>query len=207
MYNIVIISMDFTEKILGQTRQAGEVKENYIPCIIYSKEIKETILFFLDKITLTKMYHFIKKNRLLNYVFEVELEGKKYKAIIRQMQKDYIRDELLHVDFLHLHKDSKTDLKAEVIFLNKGASTIEKGHKMTFISSPKFLPIRCVGDETISNIVVDLNNITSGTILFANQLQLPSFVTCGSKRLVLKAIPKKVVEKSEDSGKKGKKKK
>ena len=53
MYNIVIISMDFTEKILGQTRQAGEVKENYIPCIIYSKEIKETILFFLDKISIS----------------------------------------------------------------------------------------------------------------------------------------------------------
>jgi large subunit ribosomal protein L25 len=199
--------MDFTEKILGQSRQGGEVKENYIPCIIYSKEIKETILFFLDKITVTKMYHFIKKNRLLNYVFEVELEGKKYKSIIRQMQKDYVRDELLHIDFLHLHKDSKTDLKAEVIFLNKGTSSIEKGHKMTFISSPKFLPIRCVGENTISHIAVDLNDITSGTILFADQLKWPSFVTCGSKRLVLKAIAKKVVEKTEDTGKKGKKKK
>ena len=199
--------MDFTDKILGQMRQPGEIKENYIPCVIYSKEIKETISFFLDKITAMKMYHFAKKNRLLNYGFSLELDGKTYKAMMRQIQKDYLRDEPIHIDFLHLHKDSKTDLKAEVIFLNKGSSAVEKGHKMTFISSPKFLPIRCLGEETISTITVDLNKITSGTILFANQLDWPSFVICASKRLVLKAIPKKVVEKTEDSGKKGKKKK
>lgn len=207
VYNIVIISMDFTEKILGQIRQPGAMKENYIPCVIYSKAIPETISFFLDKVTAMKMYQFTKKNRLLNYVFELELDGKKYRALMRQIQKDYIKDEPIHLDFLHLHKESKTDLKAEVIFANKGSSAIEKGHKMTFISSPKFLPIRCVGDETISKITIDLNKITSGTILFADQLEWPTFVQCNSKRLVLKAIAKKVIEKSAEDTKKGKKKK
>ena len=205
MYNINIISMEFQEKILGQERSAGEEKENYIPCVIYSKEIKETILFFLDKITVLKMYNFVKKNRLLNYVFNVEIQGKFYKAMMRQIQKDYVLDQPVHIDFLHLHKNSKTDMKAEVIFLNKGSSAIEKGHKMTFISSPKFLPIRCFGEETISNIQIDLNDIKSNTILYAQDLSWPSFVQCGSKRLVLKALPKKVVEKVDD--KKGKKKK
>ena len=205
MYNINIISMEFQEKILGHRRSVGEEKQNHIPCIIYSKEIKDSISFFLDKITVMKMYHFVKKNRLLNYVFTVELDGKSYKAMMRQIQKDYVKDEPIHIDFLHLHKDSKTDMKAEVIFLNRGSSFIEKGHKMTFISSPKFLPIRCIGDQTISSITVDLNDIKSNTILYAQDLSWPSFVKCVSKRLVLKAIPKKVVEKTED--KKGKKKK
>jgi large subunit ribosomal protein L25 len=197
--------MEFQEKILGHRRSAGEEKENHIPCVIYSKEIKDGILFSLDKITTMKMYNFVKKNRLLNYVFDLEVEGKKYKAMMRQVQKDYVKDEPIHIDFLHLHKDSKTDMKAEIIFLNRGSSTIEKGHKMTFISSPKFLPIRCIGDETISSLSIDLNNITSNTILYAQDLEWPSFVKCISKRLVLKALPKKVVEKVEE--KKGKKKK
>jgi large subunit ribosomal protein L25 len=198
--------MDFTDKISGHKRIPGEKKDNFIPCVIYSKNIVESITFFLDAIIVTKMYQFIKKNRLLNYVFNVEIDNKTYKAMIRQMQKDYLKDQLTHIDFLELHKDSQTDMKAEVIFLNRGSSSVEKGHKMYYMNSPKFLPIRCLGTQTISSIEVDLNTINSNTILYSHQLNWPSFVTCGVKRLVLKAIPKKVVEKVE-TDKKGKKKK
>lgn len=198
--------MDFTDKISGHKRTPGEKKVNYIPCVIYSKNIIDTIPFFLDNIIVTKMYHFIKKNRLLNYVFNIEIDNKNYKAMVRQMQKDYLRDQPTHIDFLELNKDSQTDMKAEVIFLNRGSSAVEKGHKMYYMNSPKFLPVRCFGEETISQITVDLKDIQSNTILYSDQLQWPSYVKCGIKRLVLKAIPKKVVEKAE-TDKKGKKKK
>jgi large subunit ribosomal protein L25 len=198
--------MDFQETIIGHHRNSGEKKDGFIPCVIYSKNIINAISFFIDKITVQKMYHFMKKNRLLNYVFNLEIDGKKYQAMVRQTQKDYIKDEVTHFDFLELNKESQTDMKVEVVFLNKGSSAVEKGHKMYYMNSPKFLPVRCMGEQTISHIDVDMHSIQSNTILFSDQLNWPSYVKCGLKRIVLKAIPKKVVEKTEQE-KKGKKKK
>lgn len=208
MYNTIIRNMEFTEKIIGHLRQPGEIKENYIPCVVYSKEV-DSISFFLDKNIVLKMYTFIKKNRLLNYVFLINVEGKDYKVILREIQKDYLKDEVTHLDCLALNKNSITDLRVEVVFLNKGSSAVEKGHKMYYMNSPKTLAVRCIGDETISLIDVDLKNINSNTVLYSDQLDWPAFIKADAKkykRIVLKAIPKKVVE-AKETDKKAKKKK
>ena len=201
--------MDFEEKIIGHIRNSGEKKENYVPCVLYSKKIANSISFFIEKNIVLKMYNFIKKNRLLNYVFNINIDNKDYKVILRELQKDYLKDEVNHIDCLALDKDSVTDIKVEVIFLNKGSSAVEKGHKMYYMNSPKFLPVRCFGDETISKIEVNMHDIKTNTILYSDQLNWPSFIKGDLKkfrRIVLKAIPKKVVEVKE-TDKKGKKKK
>jgi ribosomal protein L25 (general stress protein Ctc) len=196
--------MHFNEKIIGELRKRGEKIQGKVCCVIYSKNFTENLLFSLTQETVKKIDNFIVKNRQLNYVFDITIGESQYKVMIRERQRNYLSNEIFHLDFLELHEESKTNMKVEVIFLNKGNSNLEKTNKVSTMSSPKFLPVRCYGINTLSTISVDLNDMVSNTALYSNQLNWPENITCNIVRLVLKSVAKKVTEKAvvKEKGKK-----
>ena len=196
--------MHFKEKIVGELRTKGEKVDGKVCCVIYSKNFTDNILFFLTEEIVRKIENFIVQNRQLNHVFDLTIGDKSYKTMVRERQRNYLTNHIFHMDFLELYEDSKTNMRVEVIFLNKGGSNLEKTNKVSLMCSPKFLAVRCHGINTLSTISIDLNQVVPNTSLYADELDWPENIKCHMNRLVLKSIPKKITEKTtvKEKGKK-----
>ncbi|HON53408.1 MAG TPA: hypothetical protein PLS12_09390, partial [Bacteroidales bacterium] len=96
-------------ELQGQLRTAigkSESKLNRvsgsIPCVLYGG--KENIHFTVDEIAFSKVYI-----TPIVYVVNLSIDGKSYKAIIKNIQFHPVTDKVLHVDFYEIldTKESK----------------------------------------------------------------------------------------------------
>ena len=82
-------------------------KEEKIPCVIYGG--KENIHFTVNE---------IKFNKIINtpevYFIDLDVEGAKFKAIIKEVQFHPVTDRVLHIDFLEVFEDKAVTLKIPV---------------------------------------------------------------------------------------------
>jgi large subunit ribosomal protein L25 len=89
-------------------------REGRIPGVIYGGgEAPRSIS--LDAREMTKLIY---AGRFLTTIFEIEVEGKKERAIPRDYQLDVVKDNPLHVDFLRLKAGSRLRMDVPVHFIN-----------------------------------------------------------------------------------------
>src|SRR4030066_1670631 len=69
-------------------------KEGYIPAIIYGRDI-DTLPISLNKRETTLLFNKISGSTILT----IHVDGKEHATLVREVQRDYIKNELLHVDF------------------------------------------------------------------------------------------------------------
>src|SRR5690349_4943580 len=90
-------SIAATARTLGGKGAARAVRrEGKVPAVIYGGDEKDAQVVALDQNELVKT---IGKGRFLSTVFEIEVDGKKIRAIPRDVQLDPVRDTPVHVDF------------------------------------------------------------------------------------------------------------
>ncbi|MDR0941425.1 MAG: 50S ribosomal protein L25/general stress protein Ctc [Bacteroidales bacterium] len=93
-----------------------------IPCVLYGGE--ENVHFSINAIAFEKVY--ITPNV---YVVELNIEGKKHKAIIKDMQFHATTDAPIHVDFLEIAEDKAFTVKLPVQLIGV-AEGVKAGGKL-----------------------------------------------------------------------------
>jgi large subunit ribosomal protein L25 len=94
-------------------------REGKIPAIIYGGDTAETSMVALDTNTISKL---IQKGRFLATVFEIDIDGKKTRAIPRDVQLDPILDTPLHVDFQRIGGDNRVRVRVPMHYTNEALS-------------------------------------------------------------------------------------
>ncbi len=95
-------------------RRAGKV-----PGVIYGGDLKDAQTIALDH---NELYKIITKGRFLSTVFELDVDGKKSKAIPRDVQLDPVKDLPLHVDFQRIGADNRVKIGIPMRFVNEALS-------------------------------------------------------------------------------------
>ena len=93
-------------------------REGRIPGVVYGGGEAPTPIS-LDKKQLTQL---IFAGHFLTTIFELDIDGKKERAIPRDYQLDVVKDFPLHVDFLRLKPGSRLRVNVPVHFINQEAS-------------------------------------------------------------------------------------
>ncbi len=93
--------------------------------------------------------------RLLNLV--IDGDKKPRKVFIREIQRDAITDELLHVDFYQVKMTEK--MKAEVPIVLVGEAPAAKGKGRTLVQQLTSLSIECLPDQIPPAIEVDISHL------------------------------------------------
>jgi large subunit ribosomal protein L25 len=103
----------------GKSGARAVRREGRVPGVIYGGDVAEQEPISLDSNELSKI---IARGRFLASVFEVDVNGRKTKAIPRDVQLDPVRDTPVHVDFQRIGADNRVRLRVPMRFINEALS-------------------------------------------------------------------------------------
>ncbi|HET8669237.1 MAG TPA: 50S ribosomal protein L25 [Candidatus Saccharimonadales bacterium] len=136
---------DVIGKQVRAMRRAGK-----LPAVIYGRHT-EPIIVSLDAHNASLILGRLTSSSLVT----IELDGKEYPALVREKQRDYIKNRLLHVDFLTV---SLTEtLRATVAVNLVGLSTAVKDYNAVLVTNLQSLEVESLPADLPERIDVDIS--------------------------------------------------
>lgn len=193
--------MDFLELNTKVREETGKEKakkiraKGEIPAIIYGSK-EETKLLMVDKDDFNRLI----KRGGMNSILKLKTEGDKQtqSAIIKEMQKNPVTDEILHIDFARVAKGEVITTVVPVTITGespgvKAGGVLQHGvWELEIKALPKNLP---------THIEVDIGSLELDGIVRVEDLSLPDGVEVlgPSKEVIVSVVPPtKVEEKVEE---------
>jgi large subunit ribosomal protein L25 len=143
-------------------------RDGRIPAVLYGGGEAPTPLS-LDKKTVTLLIY---AGHFLTTIFELDIDGKKERAIPRDYQLDVVTDDPLHVDFFRLKPGARLKLEVPVHFINHEASPgLKRGGTVNVVyhSIEMWVP----ADDIPDAIIADLTGMEFNSALSIADVKLP----------------------------------
>ena len=135
---------DVIGKQVKAMRRAGK-----LPAVIYGRHT-EPINVVLDAHNASLILGRVTSSSLVT----IELDGKEYPTLVREKQRDYIKNRLLHVDFLAVSLTES--LRASVSLNFVGVSMAVKDFNAVLVTNLQLLEVECLPTDLPERIDVDI---------------------------------------------------
>jgi len=136
---------DVIGKQVKALRRAGK-----LPAVIYGRRT-EPISISLDAHNASLVLGKLSSSSLVT----IELEGQQYPTLIREKQRDYIKNRLLHVDFLAV---SLTESLHATVSVNLvGVSAAVKDFNAVLVTNLQSLEVECLPTDLPERIDIDIS--------------------------------------------------
>lgn len=136
---------DVTGKQVNALRRAGQ-----LPAVIYGRHV-EPIAISLDAHTTSLAMAKLTSSSLVT----IELDGKEYPALVRDRQRNYIKGNLTHVDFLAVDLTEKIRATVRLEFV--GVSAAVKDYNGVLVKNLEKLEVECLPTDLPERINVDIS--------------------------------------------------
>ncbi len=136
-------------KQVGALRRQGR-----LPAILYGAHI-QPIPITLETREAERVLRHMTTSSLVN----IELEGQTYPALVRERQRDPIKNRLLHVDFQAVSLTEK--IRANVGIELVGVSPAIKDWNAILVTPLDELEVECLPQDLPERIVVDVSGLTN----------------------------------------------
>ena len=170
MSDILVLAAEQRERA-GKGVARALRREGLVPAVIYGgKEAPEGISVAIRDIT--KIFN---TGRLLSTLLEIEVNGKRQRAIARDVQLHPVRDDILHADFLRLGKDAKIAVEVSVNFLNEETCPgLKMGGVLNVVRYT--IELNCPADNIPEAIDLDLGEAQMNDSIHISEITLPDGV-------------------------------
>jgi len=136
---------DVIGKQVKALRRAGK-----LPAVIYGRHT-EPVNIALDSHNASLVLGKLTSSSLVT----IQLDGHEFPTLVREKQRDYIKNRLLHVDFLAV---SLTEtIRASVVVNFIGVSTAVKDYNAVFVANLQSLDVECLPTDLPERIDVDIS--------------------------------------------------
>ena len=125
-------------------------REGKLPAVIYGRHT-EPVNIFLDAHSASLALGKLTSSSLVT----IEVDGTGYPALVREKQRDFIKNRLLHVDFLAVSLTEK--LRAEVALHFVGVSRAVKDFNAVFVHNMEQFNVECLPADLPERIDVDIS--------------------------------------------------
>jgi len=153
-------------------------KEEQVPCVIYGG--KENIHFTVNE---------VKFNKIINtpevYFIDLEVDGAKFKSIIKAVQFHPVTDRVLHIDFLEVFDDKPITIKIPVKLTGRSKGIANGG---TLRTAKKILAINGLPSAIPENIEIDITDLRIGQSIKVGELDYPGLTFLGADNAVVVAV-------------------
>jgi large subunit ribosomal protein L25 len=136
---------DVAGKQVKALRRAGK-----LPAVIYGRHT-EPINILLDAHTASLALAKLTSSSLVT----IDVDGKEYPALVREKQRNFIKGNLLHVDFLAVSLTEK--LRASVRIEFTGVSSAVKDYNAVLVHAMESLEVECLPADLPERIMVDIS--------------------------------------------------
>ena len=136
---------DVIGKQVKAMRRAGQ-----LPAVIYGRH-SEPIIITLDAHTAALTLGKLTSSSLVT----IDVDGTEYASLVREKQRDYIKNRILHVDFLAVSLDEKLRATVSIHFI--GLSLAVKDYSAVLIHNLEQLEVEALPGDLPERIDVDIS--------------------------------------------------
>ena len=136
-------------------------REGLIPCVIYGGG--ENVSFAISEKAVKPLIYTPN-----SYIVELDIEGKKELAVLRDVQYHPIREQILHIDFYRVQEGKPVSI-AVPVRLTGNAEGVKIGGKLAL--SARKLVVKGMLENLPDELVVDVTPLKVGQTIFVGDLQ------------------------------------
>ncbi len=165
--------VDLGKKESKALRNAGQV-----PCVIYGGE--STVHFSVKTLDLRNLVYTPNV-----YAAAIELDGKTYKAILKDIQFHPVTDAIIHVDFMELVEGKEITLSVPVT-LTGNAKGVMQGGKLR--KNMRRLSVRAIPANLPNSIELDVTPLTIGKSIRVSNVETNNYDILNPGSAVIAAV-------------------
>ena len=171
-------------ELKGQVRQVGNKavvkafrKQGVVPCNLYGLGM-ENILFTVDEKELKGLTETPK-----SYIVDLVLDnGKKFNAVLHEIQFHPVSDRCLHVDFLAVNEEKPIAIKVPVIISGHSVG-VQQGGKFT--QNSRFIRISALMANLPDDVTVDISSLGLDKKIKAGDLKFDNITVLSDKDTII----------------------
>ena len=151
----------------GAARSAR--REGLVPGVIYGGDEPPQAI----NVKYNELWKHLKAGRFLSTLINVKVDGKDTRVICRGVERDVVKDQPIHVDFLRLGERSRINLYIPVEFTNHGAAPgLKRGGVLTVVRQEVELVV--TAGDIPEKLVVDLTGFSINDTIHISNIELPA---------------------------------
>jgi large subunit ribosomal protein L25 len=164
----------------GAARQARFQKQ--VPAVIYGHG-RETQPLSVDALSLEKALTGIEPESTL---IDLTVDGKKSRALIREIQRHPLRPDIIHVDFYEIKADEKITLKVPVHLVGTADGVRNAGGVLDQVT--REIEIEVLPEHIPDRVELDVSALKIGDSLHASNLSIPNAVILAPADLTIAVV-------------------
>jgi large subunit ribosomal protein L25 len=189
------VVLDAEKRTLTGKQVSKLRREGKIPAVIYGRDYEATPIT-LDLRNTTNTLAKVSSSTILTVV----LDGKEQPTLIREIQKNFIRNEILHIDFLAV--SSKEKLRTAVSIVLVGEAPVLDELDALLVNGIEHIEVECYPQDLPESIEVDLSVLKElGDAIYVKDIPTPAnveFLTDGEELVVIANAQKEEAVEAEE---------
>jgi len=153
-------------------------KEEKSPCVLYGG--KENVHFSLEKHGLKRLVYTPNV-----YLVNLDIEGKKHKAILKDLQFHPVTDDIQHIDFLEISDDKPVEISIPVT-LNGLPEGVQAGGKLQAIN--RKLKVSALAKYLPDTLDVDVTDLELGKSIKVGDVSFKNIEMLNVKNTVIASV-------------------
>ncbi len=195
----MVIKIEAGKRTLGKKSDRKDLRKGFnIPGIMYGQGVEGTPIQF-NAPDFMKAY---KQSIGELAIFNIVVDGKEHRCILKAKQIHPVRRDIIHVDFLLLNPGHEVSLSLPIKFVGEAAGQ-KMGGMIDIIV--RHLNIACLPKDIPEDVEVDISALEIGDSLHIKDVKVPNVKVKDAEDITIVVIHDKsnVVEKLEDVEEKG----
>lgn len=139
-------------------------KEKLVPGIVYSKG-DETRHVQVDQIDFIKVFRIVGTSSLM----ELEVDGEVLPVIVKTVQRDPVKGDVIHIDFQKLDMKQKIKITVPVHLLHRDSIKIQPSVLMQMLDT---IEIECLPGDIPESVGIDVSGMDFETPLYVKDLDI-----------------------------------
>ena len=161
-------------------------RDGALPAVVYGSGESSTPL----TLDYREFEGFLRKTRGESVVINLEIEGMEdKKALLRDIQRDYLKNQLLHADFQQIRMSDRITTEVSLVMIGEPIGVTRDGGVLD--QSLRVVEISCVASEIPEHLEVDISELSMGDTIHISDLSFENveIVTDGEVAVVSVLTP------------------
>jgi large subunit ribosomal protein L25 len=182
-------------KTLGKGAARSLRRQSFVPAVLYGRDVESTLLSVSPGDLEQAISTASAENILIDLTITDGESLRNQRAMIREIQVDPVKRNILHVDFLGISMDRQITVEVPINLVGDPVGVSTGGMLQQVLRS---VEISCLPDRIPDTLELDVSPLTMGHSLHVSDLRVPEGVELLSDpRLTIATVlaPKKIEEK------------
>lgn len=138
-------------KTVDKLRRSGKV-----PAVLYGHKVEKNILLSVDRKEFEKLFKLAGESTLISLVVD---GGKPRTVLVHDIQKDYLKDDISHIDFYEVNMTEKIHTHIPLEFTGQSVAVKDLGGTLT--KQLDEIEVECLPADLPHSFIVDISKLAT----------------------------------------------